>query len=403
MQMVYKNEKPLFGIALGLSLIVWIALVIGTVGIALIWGLIFFLIYLFAQSSFISYIKGTGVKISAHQYADLHRRLVECANKLGLDEVPDCYVLRTDTFNALATKFLGQHFVVLFSDVVDALKDDPDALNFYIGHELGHIHRKHLQWSFWLAPGKFLPLLGAAYSRACEYTCDRYGLACCESPVAAQRGLLAIGAGDSRFLTTDVDRYIEQSQHTNEFWMSFHELTGTYPWLIKRTAAVKAAAEGGEANHPRRHFMSWVLSIFVPNAGVGGAGSILVVVAIVGILAAIALPAYQDYTVRAHVAQGLNAAGPMREAVTEYAIRENKFPQSELDLGAAAPDAALADGATVRLEADGVIIIAFASAALRDKELALIPYVESNQLQWRCQSETIADKQLPQSCRSSAP
>ncbi|MGH8746356.1 MAG: M48 family metalloprotease, partial [Burkholderiales bacterium] len=40
----------------------------------------------------------------------------------------------------------GAHYIVLLSDVVDALESERGAIDFYIGHELGHIRRKHLLW-----------------------------------------------------------------------------------------------------------------------------------------------------------------------------------------------------------------------------------------------------------------
>jgi Zn-dependent protease with chaperone function/Tfp pilus assembly major pilin PilA len=401
MEMVYKNEKPLFVIALVLSIIFWIILVVGTLGIALIYGVIFYIAYLFAQSGFISHIKGTGVKVSATQYPDLHARLLACCRQIGLDEVPDCYVLRTDTFNALATKFRGQHFVVLFSDVIDALKDDPEALNFYIGHELGHIHRQHLKWGIWLAPGRFLPLLGAAYSRACEYTCDRYGLACCASPQAAQRGLLAIGAADSRFLATDIESYVAQRDESAGFWMSFHELVAGYPWLTKRVASVKALGESKEVDQPRRSAFAYVLSFFVPNAGIGGAGSIIIVVAIIGILAAIAIPAYRDYTTRARVVEAISSAAPVREAVAEHILRNQKFPESAEDFGDSLPDtsAAMERGINITVTEGGAIAIEFSQSDMSGKSFFLVPYVKDRRLNWRCESETIPPKGFPTTCR----
>ncbi|MFL6653454.1 MAG: peptidase M48, partial [Sulfurifustis sp.] len=119
MDLVYGKEKALFTISIVLSLMFWLVLVVGTLGMVLIWALMFFLMYLFAHSAFISYLKGTAVRVTAQQFPDLYQRIAACAHKLGMQEVPDAYLLHGNgVFNALATRFLGRHFIVLYSDVV---------------------------------------------------------------------------------------------------------------------------------------------------------------------------------------------------------------------------------------------------------------------------------------------
>jgi type IV pilus assembly protein PilA len=53
---------------------------------------------------------------------------------------------------------------------------------------------------------------------------------------------------------------------------------------------------------------------------------LMIVIAIIGILAAIALPAYQDYTIRAQVSEGLTVASPVQIAIAEYYANNGTFP-----------------------------------------------------------------------------
>ena len=66
---------------------------------------------------------------------------------------------------------------------------------------------------------------------------------------------------------------------------------------------------------------------------------LMIVVAIIGILAAIALPAYQDYTKRARVYEGLSLAGGAKTSVSEYVSSNNAFPTSNVQAGLAAKSA----------------------------------------------------------------
>lgn len=301
MNLVYSKEKTLFTILALLAGVFWLALILGTLGIALIWLLAGFLAYLFIQSGFISYVKGTGVKVSQEQLPDLYEALIKCCDKLEIkaSDRPELYVLNSDgILNALATKFLSRKYVVLYSSVVDALEARPSALRFYIGHELGHIKRGHLNWTTFLLPAAWLPLIGAAYSRAREYTCDLHGTACCDTKEDAVFAIGALAAGSHAWKRINYNQYMQQASETGSFWMSFHELTGAYPWLTKRTRHVVSAFNGAEYKRPARNPFAWLFALFVPHGGPGLVG-VIVVVAIIGVLAAVAIPAYQAYQLRA--------------------------------------------------------------------------------------------------------
>ena len=60
---------------------------------------------------------------------------------------------------------------------------------------------------------------------------------------------------------------------------------------------------------------------------------LLVVVAIIGMLAAVALPAFQSFTIRAQVSEGLNLAGPAQNAVAHYLLNRGEFPADNAAAG----------------------------------------------------------------------
>ncbi|MES2757743.1 MAG: M48 family metalloprotease [Pseudomonadota bacterium] len=403
MDLVYRNEKTLFGIMLVLSLLLWTLVVVGTFGLALVYALLFFLAYCFAQSALISHIKGNGVQITAQQCPDLHQQIAACCQKLGHGEQPDAYLMQMGgAFNAFATRFFGRDFLVLYSDVVDALEDNPDALNFYIGHEIGHIKRRHLKWSTVLLPASLLPLIGAAYSRAREYTCDRHGLAACDQAVNAEFGIAALAAGGRRWQTMSKSEYIGQTRHTDSFWMSFHELVGDYPWLVKRMGAVRALALGQEARQPRRHPMAVLLALFVPRLGIGGGGGLIVTMAIIGILAAVAVPAYQDYVRKAQVAAAYQGGRQATAAVEKYFYATNKVPATLEEAGAAARPAGNAAVEVIELNPEnGVIRVITRMQTLQGQGvLVFAPTLGgARRITWKCGAEDIDAKLLLPDCR----
>jgi Zn-dependent protease with chaperone function/type II secretory pathway pseudopilin PulG len=326
-QLVYANEPTLFAISLVISVGFWLLLLVGTLGIAAAYALLFFLFYLFAQSGLIAYIKGNAVRVTPQQYPDLHERLSFCCQRLGLDVVPETYLMNGNgAFNAFATRFLGRNFLVVYSDVVDALEGRPGALNFYLGHELGHVHRRHLSWRPALLPASLLPLVGAAYQRACESTCDNYGAACCDDTEDAVRGLSALAAGGRRWQDLNVREYLGQAGETSGFWMSFHELIGDYPWLVKRVARVAARGDGRAPQIPGRNPFAYLFALFVPRTMAGaGAASVLMMVAVIGIIAAIAIPSLLRARVAANEAATIGNLRSMVSAQAAYASAAGSY------------------------------------------------------------------------------
>ena len=116
---------------------------------------------------------------------------------------------------------------------------------------------------------------------------------------------------------------------------------------------------------------------------------LMIVVAIIGILAAIAIPAYQDYTIRAQVSEGMTLAASAKASVAEAFANDGEAPALRVNAGmtAAATDTSGNYVTSVAI-ANGTITIAYgnsANRAITAETLSLTPY-ESVDLSvvWRC-------------------
>ena len=389
--LTYPRERTLGAITLVLGLLAWLGLIIGSFGTALIILAIGFVLYLFVQSSLIAHIKGNGVELSETQFPDLYSQFVRCCDQLEIKSRPQAYILNGNGgLNAFATKFLGTQYVVLMTDVVDAMDEHDDGVSFYIGHELGHLRKKHLSGGLFRWPVLWLPLLGAAYSRARETTCDRHGLACCKTPEGAARALAALAAGVERWKDLDVASYIKQADHSSGFWMSFHELTAGYPWLTKRAARVMDT----EAAMPKRNFFAYLLAALVPFAGRLGSGfGILIMIYIIGVLAAVAVPAYQQYITKAELAANITYSQETRDLLGTYYEINQEIPVSLSILNISEE---LMNGASMTLDTDNMTLF----VASEKGELIFTPAVdEDGKIIWDCiNGEGITQEQLPPTC-----
>ncbi|WP_423129416.1 M48 family metallopeptidase [Gaoshiqia sp. Z1-71] len=212
-----------------------------TVYVVYFYLIVILLFMFFRFGILIGHLKGNAVKLSKNQFPDIYQVAVTQTEQLGLRSVPAIYIMQSGgVLNAFAARFLGRNYVVLYSEIVEtAYEQDKTILEFIIGHELGHIKRQHMLKNLLLMPSYLIPFLGAAYSRACEYTCDNIGYAL--SPAGVKGGLLLLASGKTIYKKVNLKEYLKQDVTEDGFWKWFAEKVSTHPNLTKRLAVFAKA------------------------------------------------------------------------------------------------------------------------------------------------------------------
>lgn len=139
---------------------------------------------------------------------------------------------------------------------------------------------------------------------------------------------------------------------------------------------------------------------------------LMIVVAIIAILAAIAIPAYQNYLIRAQVAEGFSLADGSKAALIDFYSTYGRFPSTQASAGL--PNDNQISGKYVShvnaTERQGMILVRFdddavqhANAAIAGKQLGLSAITSGGSISWSCNNTNITDtallKYLPSSCR----
>ena len=126
---------------------------------------------------------------------------------------------------------------------------------------------------------------------------------------------------------------------------------------------------------------------------------LMIVVAIIGILAAIAIPAYQDYTKRTHVSEGLSLAGGLKAAAAEYQSSEGRWANNNTEAGTNATITGNAVSAVVL--SSNTITITYNSKVESGSTLTLVGAVTgtAGSVTWNCKGGNVNTKYRPSNCR----
>jgi Zn-dependent protease with chaperone function len=249
---VNGKENVYFAIKVIFTVIVWLALIgIGaslgeegalagaTIGVIIVYALCIALFLFFQKIFIVAFMKGDGICVSEAQFPDVYRKYTEMAAKLGLKKVPPLFVIQQGgALNAFAIRFSCKNYIAIYSDVFAVHESDPDALEFVLGHELGHVRRHHMSKAFWTIPANLIPFLGAAWSRACEYTCDNIGAFLTGS--AKTNGLLLLAGGGDLYGKINVPQYLDTARFHRTSVVRFVGLFMSHPWLPARIESLNA-------------------------------------------------------------------------------------------------------------------------------------------------------------------
>ena len=145
----------------------------------------------------------------------------------------------------------------------------------------------------------------------------------------------------------------------------------------------------------------------IPGQGEGGAWlvvaivfSVLIFVAIIGILAAIAIPQYHDYTIKAKVMGAMTTGSDVKQRVEQYMLDKRSWPENNVDIGL--PEKvnerfiqalSVSSGGTITIH------LSRETGLTEVKTIVLTPRIDSGNLIWSCEGGTLAEKYWPRECR----
>ena len=133
---------------------------------------------------------------------------------------------------------------------------------------------------------------------------------------------------------------------------------------------------------------------------------LMIVVAIIAILAAIAIPAYQDYLIRAQVSEGMVLSSGAKAAIWDFVSNKGTYPPNNQSAGLATNTSITGSYVSSVDVSNGVIKVLFngpkANSAITSSTqyLVLSPVSHTGSITWTCTPSTINPKYLPTTCRA---
>lgn len=126
---------------------------------------------------------------------------------------------------------------------------------------------------------------------------------------------------------------------------------------------------------------------------------LMIVIAIIGILATLAIPAYQDYLIRSRVSEALTFAETAKTSVSETMMTNGGTPPSSDEEAGYQFSGSTENVADVSVGASGVITVTTTKNA-GDGTFVMVPTYQNGQITWVCHRDSLSARYLPENCRS---
>ncbi len=129
---------------------------------------------------------------------------------------------------------------------------------------------------------------------------------------------------------------------------------------------------------------------------------LMIVVAIIGILAAVAIPAYQDYTIRAKVTEGIGFGAAAKTSVSEFIVSQGALPADAAEAGITTGETTAVIQGVSYVAANGDIVVNFTDLGgdtAAGDDIIFRPDTSGSGVQWSCTRGSLPDKYRPANCR----
>ncbi|MGN1402657.1 MAG: M48 family metallopeptidase [Bacillus sp. (in: firmicutes)] len=232
--LVHQKESTYFAIIFFFSICTYLLLLFSIIGVGII--LVLGMVSYFFHALNMAQIRRNAIKLSEAQFPEIYEKARLLAERMKLKKMPSIYVMESSgILNAFASRFFGKDMVVIYSDIFDLVENDrEEEMMFVLAHEFTHVQRRHVLYQLLILPAMWVPFLGNAYLRACEYTCDRHAAYYVGSLEAAQNALTILAIGKELQKRVNKEAYIAQLEEEKGFFAWLSEKLSTHPDLPKR-------------------------------------------------------------------------------------------------------------------------------------------------------------------------